>query len=248
MAKAFSKTQIDKLGERLKQDQIEEADLRMLAEYRNSFTQAFETVVSLIRERLALEPTGRPVKSTASITDKLRRESIRLSQIQDIAGCRIIVPDVVTQNEIVERITGLFEKVSVVDRRVQPSHGYRAVHVIVGVENKLVEVQVRTRLQHLWAELSERFSDFDSTIKYGGGSPSDQKILLTLSGTIRDFDYVEEQMPMLIQKVSSSSEQLHEQLQDDVEKLQERHITSTKKLFTDLLLELIESVKTREEK
>lgn len=89
-----SKTQIDKLGERLKEGNIAEDDLRLLDEYRLSFSEAYETVVGVIQNQLGLEPTGRPAKSTTSISEKLRRESIRLTQIQDIAGCRLVVPDV----------------------------------------------------------------------------------------------------------------------------------------------------------
>jgi putative GTP pyrophosphokinase len=63
----------------------------MLDEYRRSFGSAYDAVVNGIRDNLGLEPTGRPAKSTGAILAKLRRERIRLTQIQDIAGCRIIV-------------------------------------------------------------------------------------------------------------------------------------------------------------
>jgi hypothetical protein len=86
MAREVSKTQIDRLGDRLRKGNISEADLRLLDQYRRSFTEAYEVVVGTIRKKLALEPTGRPAKSTTSISEKLRRESIRLTQIQDIAG------------------------------------------------------------------------------------------------------------------------------------------------------------------
>ena len=56
-----------------------------------------------------------------------------------------------------------------VDRRATPSHGYRAVHVIVSMDRHLAEVQVRTELQHRWAMLVERFADaWVQQIKYGG--------------------------------------------------------------------------------
>ena len=144
--------------------------MRLLDRYRRSFTEAYEAVVESIRTELALEPTGRPAKSTTSISDKLRRESIRLSQIQDIAGCRVIVPDIAHQESVVQSLISLFEHTTVSDRRAKPSHGYRAVHVIVNTRGKLIEIQVRTALQHLWAELSEKFSDvIDPAIKYGAG-------------------------------------------------------------------------------
>jgi ppGpp synthetase/RelA/SpoT-type nucleotidyltranferase len=167
----MTKSQIDQLGNRLRTGTISDADLRLLDAYRRSFVPAYESVLGVIRHQLQLEPTGRPAKSTSSIVEKLKRESIRLSQVQDIAGCRLIVTDVQTQDDVVQRLTGLFVKTTVLDRRARPSHGYRAVHVVVALEGVLVEIQVRTLLQHTWAELSEKLSDLiNPSIKYGGGS------------------------------------------------------------------------------
>lgn len=178
----FTKSQIDRLGDRLRKRDISEADLRLLDNYRRSFAKASEHVFAQIRDRLGLEPTGRPAKSTTSISDKLRRQSIRLSQIQDIAGCRVIVPDIFAQDEVVEKLQELFERRTVDDRRERPSHGYRAVHVIVDSGGKLIEIQVRTKLQHAWAELSEKLSDVvDSAIKYGGGNEEVVSLLANMS-------------------------------------------------------------------
>src|SRR5438132_7745190 len=165
MANNLSKTQVDKLGDRLRKGDITEADLRLLDEYRRSFSSAYEFIVTTIRKELELEPTGKPAKSTTAITEKVLRESIRLSQVQDIAGCRLV-----EQNGTVTLLQKLFQGVTVVDRRKNPSHGYRALHLIVRHEGKLVEIQVRTSLQHPWAELCEKEADvFDPLIKYGGG-------------------------------------------------------------------------------
>jgi ppGpp synthetase/RelA/SpoT-type nucleotidyltranferase len=72
-----------------------------------------------------------------------------------------------------------------VDRRANPSYGYRAVHLIVKVDGALVEIQIRSSLQHLWAELSEKFSDVvDPSIKYGGGPPNIRDLLALASGMI----------------------------------------------------------------
>ncbi len=166
----WTKSQVDRLGDRLRKGDISEDDIRLLDDYRHSFTDAYEDVVWLIVHELKLEPTGRRAKTNASIIDKLRRESIRLSQMQDIAGCRIVVNDISAQDKVTARLTELFERTTVVDRRQHPSHGYRAVHVIVTNRDKLVEIQVRTVLQDRWAAFSERLSDeVDPSIKYGGG-------------------------------------------------------------------------------
>jgi putative GTP pyrophosphokinase len=184
-----SRTQIDRLGDRLKHGHVDAADLRLLDEYRRSFSGAHDVVVHTIRQQFALEPTGRRAKSTAAIIDKLRRESIRLSQIQDIAGCRLIVSDVPEQNRVVASLQTLFDEVDVVDRRDRPSHGYRAVHVIVGVNGKTVEVQVRSQLQHLWAELSEKLADVsDPELKYGGGDPRLRRLLSDLSRMVEEAE------------------------------------------------------------
>src|ERR1022692_105436 len=114
-----SKTQIDRLGDRLKGGPHTESDLRLLDDYRRSFGEAYEAVVQTIRQRGEF-PTGRLAKSTLSITEKLRRESLRLSQMQDIAGCRVVVGNVVEQEQFVASLITDFPKASVIDRRNNP--------------------------------------------------------------------------------------------------------------------------------
>jgi putative GTP pyrophosphokinase len=131
-------------------------------------------------------------KLTMSVVDKLKRESIRLSQMQDIAGCRIVVPDVAHQNALLEKLSASFSKVEISDRREKPSHSYRAVHLLVQIENRCVEIQIRTQLQALWAELSEKLSDkFGIAIKYGGGAEGVQQQLKSLSKAIHVMEVIE---------------------------------------------------------
>jgi len=82
----------------------------------------------------------------------------------------VVVGHLAAQDKVVQSLVGLFPDSVVVDRRQRPSYGYRAVHIVVSALERLVEVQVRTELQHLWAQASERLSDeVDPMIKYGGG-------------------------------------------------------------------------------
>jgi len=165
----FSKTQVDRLGDRLRGGAYGESEVRLLDEYRRSFRDAYESVFRALCEQ-GFEPTGRAAKSIVSIVEKLRRESIRLSQMQDIGGCRIVVTTLLEQERSVSVLRAAFPQATVVDRRENPSHGYRAVHVIAEISGKPIEIQVRSSLQHLWAELSEKASDvLDPMIKYGGG-------------------------------------------------------------------------------
>ena len=118
-----SKSQIDRLGDRLKEQQETQEDLRMLDEFRRSFSPAYETVIAAIRDKLRLQPTGRPAKSTSAISEKLKRESIRLTQIQVIAGCRLILSDSLEQDRVVSDLIRVLPAAKVVDRRISPSHG-----------------------------------------------------------------------------------------------------------------------------
>ena len=188
----LSKTQIDRLGERLKTGVHSEADLQLLDEYRRSFGSAYEEVLRVVRSH-NLSPSGRRAKSTSAIVEKLQRESIRLSQMQDIAGCRIVVSNVVDQDKVVAALRAAFPAANVTDRRARPSFGYRAVHIIVEAAGRPIEIQVRSVFQHLWAERSERCADVvDSAIKYGGG-PADLRMMLDkASRFVGDYESLEE--------------------------------------------------------
>ena len=97
---------------------------------------------------------------------------MRLTQVQDIAGCRVIVSDILEQDRVVGSLLfGAFNDARIVDRREEPSYGYRAVHIVVEMFGKVVEIQVRTTFQHMWAEISEKYADlYGSDVKYGGGT------------------------------------------------------------------------------
>ena len=187
-----SKTQIDRLGDRLRKGKFGDEELRRLDVFRRSFAGAYEKVVTAVRKATQLEPTGRPAKSTTSIVEKLRRETMRLSQMQDIAGCRLVVLDISSEDLIVELLKNALPNAVVVDRRNQPSHGYRAVHIIATARGKPVEIQVRTEFQHLWAQLSEKLSDvIDPAIKYGGGDAGARELMSIISRSIAGLESME---------------------------------------------------------
>lgn len=172
----LTKSQVNRLGDRLRKGEPLATDLEMLDAYRRSFDSAYQLVNQTLRN-LGRGPSGR-IKTTVSIVEKLKRESIRLSRLQDIAGCRVIAWDVADQDRVVDLVRGSFQEVTVIDRRQKDSHGYRAVHLVVDVTDRLVEIQIRTDLQHLWAMWSEALADvLDQSIKYGGGPVEIQKSL-----------------------------------------------------------------------
>jgi putative GTP pyrophosphokinase len=193
----LSRSEVDRLGNRLR-SAVTVEDLRLLDKYRRSFASEYEAVVLHLRNSLHLNVSGRPAKSTTAIVDKLKRESIRLSQMQDVAGCRIIVEDITAQDELVLAITSTLQlPISVFDRREIPSHGYRAVHLIVKSGEHSIEIQIRTQLQHLWAEVSEKFADRHSmAVKYGGGPVDVVNLLRALSMLGKDIEALPHAEPL----------------------------------------------------
>ena len=182
MPRSLSKSQIDKPGERLAAPVAAEVDLDSLEALRgHDYANALDDVVAILRD-LGVVPgdelTAR-LKTNATIIDKLRRGT-KLSSMQDLAGVRVVRRMSLTQqDEFVANLGGHFvgpggePQFKVTDRRAAPSSGYRAVHVVVRSEGCPVEGQVRTFLQHLWANTFEFLADkaaFGRGIRYGGQS------------------------------------------------------------------------------
>ena len=138
---------------------------------------------SLVAQRL---------KRATSIINKLNRKydgrnpTMQLSQMQDIAGCRAIVKNV----EIAKKIYKDYylkgnlkhKKVGKKDYIAFPKKdGYRSLHIIYEyksdkgktIYNGLrVEVQIRSKLQHLWATAVETVDFFTrQAIKFSEGRP-----------------------------------------------------------------------------
>ena len=56
----------------------------------------------------------------------------------------------------------------------------------------MVEIQVRTLLQHLWANLSEKLADMvDPAVKYGGGPANVRELLDGISREIWEMESLE---------------------------------------------------------
>jgi hypothetical protein len=171
----ISKQQLNKLGERIAaSDPPNKEDLRLL----NEVLRSYQAILVTVEDQLALiglSATSR-VKTRGVLIDKLRRErGMALARVQDMAGARTVIEDGwVEQDAIVEQLKAHFDgwtgrESKVVDRRLTPSHGYRAVHVIVFPEGIPVEIQIRTELQNFWAQIVERLADrWGRGLRYGG--------------------------------------------------------------------------------
>lgn len=170
MTDLTKKAEVDRLGERLRKTLVPcDEDLVLLQRALQMRQAPMEEAATLLRERLGLEPIGR-IKTVKTLLEKIRREKSALSGIQDVAGLRVVRDmDLREQDHLVGAICGLFQTCRIVNRRLVPSSGYRAVHVVASVQDTWVEIQVRTHLQHLWADTFEKVADrFGREIRYGG--------------------------------------------------------------------------------
>jgi hypothetical protein len=169
--------------------------------------------------------------------------------MQDIAGCRIVVKTSHEQGEAQALLGELFPGSLLDDRRIRPSHGYRAIHLIVPVgENRtVVEVQVRTELQHRWAELCEKLSDLHAPeVKYGGGSRAVQNWLELLSSMIAVEEAFEDTIEKQYGDLRGLSGDLHTVRLQEIESLEDE-VTRYRETVFALLDQLPPSLRPEKE-
>lgn len=179
----ISPSAVDRLSKRLRTGpQVSDEDLDLFLEVLQAYQQALEVVQARLRV-LRYEPTSR-LKTTSVLIEKLQREHTSLKSVQDIAGARIVVDggrDV--QDDVVAAVVEAFDDGSkpprVRDRRAEPSHGYRAVHVVAMVLGLPVEIQIRTVAQDQWAQMVESLGDkWGRGIRYGEPPPDPDRVEL----------------------------------------------------------------------
>jgi hypothetical protein len=128
--------------------------------------------------------TAARLKQMSSIRSKLGRLDGNLRQLQDLGGCRAIVP---TIGDVRKLVRDIVEKSPHVLKSQNPymdeprDSGYRSHHLVFAFEprdatekgyaGRLIEVQIRSRLQHSWATAVEAVGLYrDEKLKNGVGS------------------------------------------------------------------------------
>lgn len=160
-------------------------------EIANNFRDAHAYPMKILRQTLAGQMrrlgqqghTGARLKRMPSIRRKLRLQPHKLNQIQDLAGCRAILPsidDVFRLCDAMRNKSGhvLHHEDLYIER--PKIDGYRCNHLVFkfqGAEvdryfnNRRVEIQIRTRLQHSWATAVEAVGLFrKENLKGGSGN------------------------------------------------------------------------------
>ncbi|HGM8160898.1 TPA: RelA/SpoT domain-containing protein [Pseudomonas aeruginosa] len=171
----LSKSRIDKSGLALSKgkfvDEVDYIELEeVFDEYRKAHLQPLSETTLEIQSLLAgyggAYYIAQRLKRKPQIVRKLQRLSVRLTQLQDIGGCRIIVEknkDVDALLEYLKEKAGStagfsIDRVTDYREKGRDDTGYRALHVIMARDGRALELQIRSRIQHYWAESIERTS------------------------------------------------------------------------------------------
>lgn len=172
----FSRAAVDKAGRCLASTESDDASINaaldVLANWRSSHAFPLNSITMDLKQKVRrVHPGGivaQRLKRARSVVGKLiAKPSMRLTQMQDVGGCRAIVgslEDVYRLRELYLSSRSLHELVSQDDYIANPKFsGYRGLHLVFRFRSRshpeydrfLFEVQLRTFTQHAWATAVE---------------------------------------------------------------------------------------------
>lgn len=209
----LSKTKIDRSGLALAKDQWRSEEEyfeleEVFDEYRKSHLLPLTELTLELQQWLTDFESpyyiAQRLKRKPQIVRKLNRFSVRLTQLQDIGGCRIIVEN---NNQVDALLAYLNKRLSSqknivatreTDYRVKgrDDTGYRALHLLISLGGRSLELQIRSRVQHYWAESIERTSViYGYHLKEGEGDRSVIQYFKRLSDIFYEIEANREPSP-----------------------------------------------------
>lgn len=188
-----TKGDINRLGEKIRTEfpNVSKSTLNLIQEHRISFKDStnttFNSLCSLSKRVNKNAIITYRLKRINTIVDKLQRldKKQQFSRMWDISGCRCIVDN----DRQVYKLEKLLAKNFNVRKRKDyiqnpKENGYKSLHLYLQSKNddKVIEVQLRNRIDHNWATLVE-ITDliFDSKLKEYGNDKKLEKFLFYLS-------------------------------------------------------------------
>lgn len=212
-----TKTKVSKAGKILRQEghsseEIEEA-LDVLSRWRALYYRPLNTFQALIRTQIKSKGyksviVAQRLKRMPSIIAKLKRfPAMQLDTMQDIGGVRAVLNSV---NEVLAIHKGLVEGRHKHEAVFPPKNyikepkadGYRGIHQVFKyrtdqhkeLEGMLIEVQIRTKLQHYWATAVETLGAIErSSFKTGQGDEKYKQFFRLASALFS----IEEKQPII---------------------------------------------------
>ncbi len=149
----------------------------IVSDFRSTFQRPLDKVTTQLRRFVEYESpeqviAAQRLKRMPTIMNKLGRQpNMDITRMQDIGGCRAVLPSIDHVGKVFDRIVRHWELQSIYNYVAEPKpSGYRAVHVVVIRDERLIEIQLRTDLQHDWAVAVETFgARIGRSIKDGEG-------------------------------------------------------------------------------
>lgn len=209
----YSKSQINKSGKIIidPNSTKEERDqaLIVLNNWRAAHAYPLQVICSNLRRNNPNAIVVQRLKRLESIINKLDRNKdhvMQLYRMQDLGGCRVIVDTVDQVYETVDRyknsrVRHLFKREY--DYIKEPKcSGYRSYHMVyqffsdtkeVYNSNMLIEIQFRTKLQHMWATAVEMMGIYTkSNLKSSQGNED----ILRFFKLVSSIFAIQEKMPV----------------------------------------------------
>ena len=179
----YSKSEINRAGDILINEGASEEQTNEALEILNNWRAIHSYPMQVFKVRLKNKAllvdqkalTVQRLKRVPSIINKLQRKynghppTMKLSQMQDIGGCRAVLSNVNLVKQLCDQyyLKGdlKHKRVGLKDYITNPKNdGYRSIHLIyryfsdkgkTEYNGLLVEIQIRSKLQHLWATAIE---------------------------------------------------------------------------------------------
>lgn len=226
----YSKSQVNKAGKSIleKLPPVERFRMnKIVHNWRAAHDYPMHEIASELSQIVEDGIVVQRLKRMESIVGKLiRNPSMQLYRMQDLGGCRVIVDAIADVYKSIERYESTTP--NILKRKVDyiknpKASGYRSYHMICQYQNAqfdtynkmLIEIQFRTKLQHMWATAVEMMGIYTGdNLKSGQG---DKGILrfFTLVSSLFAF---EEDAP-----TCPGTSDLKEGLSDEIRKLDQNH-------------------------
>ena len=260
--KYFSKSETDKAGIILCDELSSKEDKNKALEILSSWRAAHSYPMHIFKKRLKNisekidknSLSAQRLKRVPSIIKKLNRRysgnnpTMKLTQMQDIAGCRIVMPNIMLTKKIYKEY---YVKSDLKHKKINEKNyilnpkkdGYRSIHLIYRYYSDkgkkeynglLVEVQIRSKLQHLWATAVETVDFFTrQAIKSNEGEEEWSSFFKLVSSAFAKF----ENCPTIAETPENEKE-LYSLIKEKEKQLQVKtkmkHWTESIKLFDNL--------------
>lgn len=200
----YSRSKIIKSGKIIKKinivssEQVDEA-IKVIDNWRAAHAFPLHVIYMHLRRLAASRKdliVAERLKRLDSIINKLKREpSMSLWAMQDLGGCRFIVPTIKEVYDYSEKYDKSSKRHIFKNKydyiKTPKTSGYRSLHMVYEYhsdknktynKNMLIEIQYRTHLQHIWATAVETMGLFTKqAIKSGQGSQDVKRFFVLVS-------------------------------------------------------------------